>query len=224
MEFYFAYPPPVPYTTTYLHGPRQHPALSHIPHPHIPGLPHLPHLLPSLPSHNPDLEIHTPRADVRESASAYVLDIELPGVHRREDLELKWLNRRALLLKASVVRPEIPEEAAAAAAAAAPGGAGETSITTPAAPAAEALKGGEAPVEEKKKEEKEEAKAEASVHLTLRERKIGTLERAFDFPVDVDHAGLIAKLQYGVLRIVLPKVGHEAAHGLGQVEVEHTGQ
>jgi HSP20 family protein len=60
------------------------------------------------------------------------------------------------------------------------------------------------------------------VHLLVQERQIGQYHRAFSLPVDIDHEALVAKLQFGVLRITLTKEKQEQVKEKA-IEVEHTG-
>jgi HSP20 family molecular chaperone IbpA len=62
------------------------------------------------------------------------------------------------------------------------------------------------------------------VHLVVRERKIGTFARAFNFPVVVDQDATKARLGFGVIRLTVPKKGSSPQHQLKEVEVEHAGQ
>jgi HSP20 family molecular chaperone IbpA len=131
-----------------------------------------------------------PRSDIRESKSTFYLDVELPGVAEEEQLKLKWLGSRTLLLRATVTRAATPEDGVS------------TKQSQEDAP--ETTKSGT--TEDTKKAEKAGAKPDEGVYLTLGERQIGTLGRAFNFPVDVDHDSVTAKLYAGVLRLTVPKV------------------
>lgn len=57
----------------------------------------------------------------------------------------------------------------------------------------------------------------------MHERLIGDVLRAFNFPVDVDRDSTTAKLDAGLLRVIIPKVEHEQIEHV-QVPVEHEEQ
>ncbi|KAF2098685.1 HSP20-like chaperone [Rhizodiscina lignyota] len=65
-----------------------------------------------------------------------------------------------------------------------------------------------------------EGEPETAVHQLVREREIGTLVRAFEFPVAVDREKLKAKLSSGLLSLVVPKA-EEAKVEHKDVEVDH---
>merc|ERR1712000_423650 len=115
------------------------------------------------------------------------------------------------------------EEASAEAGA----GGGTIEPTPTPATAAGGGEGQEAPQEESQREEravggssgppsaqgdeatkKAEAAAKKEPHLTVHERQIGDMMRAFNFPVDVDRDNTHAKLDAGLLRVTVPKVMH----------------
>jgi HSP20 family molecular chaperone IbpA len=165
--------------------------------------------------HDKDLDAHQPKTDVRETTKNFYLEVELPGVKEHTELRLRWTNSRTLLLTSKTTRPEIPDEelveepplpAAAAAA------------TPAAAPAAE---GAEVEAAQQNGETAAPAAAAAATeeptpkpklvqpHLTIHERLVGEMIRAYSFPVDVDRDSTHAKLEAGILRVVVPKVVHE---------------
>lgn len=121
----------------------------------------------------------TPHCDIRESNSAYCLDVELPGLRDKKDVKLKWTGARSLFIDASIQRQPLPEEA----------------IDLSEGSSSEADGHGK---RDKKKEEK-------PVHFLKRERKTGEFARGFNFPVDVEQEETVAKLAYGILTITVPK-------------------
>jgi HSP20 family molecular chaperone IbpA len=62
---------------------------------------------------------------------------------------------------------------------------------------------------------KAESAAKKEPHLTVDERQIGDMMRAFNFPVDVDRDNTHAKLDAGLLRVTVPKMMH------GDAKVRH---
>lgn len=51
-----------------------------------------------------------PQTDIRETKSAYYLDIELPGLRDKNDVKLKWTGERSLFIDAAIQREALPEE------------------------------------------------------------------------------------------------------------------
>lgn len=132
-------------------------------------------------------DIYNPCTDIRETIKHYYIEVELPGAVT-EDFSLKWTNPRTLLLQAEVKRPEIKEDSASV------------------APGAEMQQDAAA----SKSKDTHEA-----IHILSPERRIGTFARAFHFNVEVDQENVEAKLQRGLLRIVVPK------HESGRKEAKH---
>jgi HSP20 family molecular chaperone IbpA len=216
MSFLF-YPDIEPYPTTYVS--HTYPEKGHHLH-HVP-LPYMAHKLHRT-FHDRDLDVHQPKADVRETLKSFYLEVELPGIKDKSELHLRWTSMRTLLVTSKTARPEIPEEELA-----------EVPVVKAANPATE-LKV-EAPDtdhhEEAKVSTDESRKSSTSSpsttrkepHLTVHERLIGEVLRAFNFPVDVDRDNTHAKLDAGLLRIIIPKVEHEQVEHV-QVPVHHDEQ
>jgi len=205
-----------PYPKT--HIPQSYPEKGHHLH-HIP-FPFMAHNLYAK-FHDKDEDVHQPKTDVRETTKNFYLDVELPGIKEHTDLKLRWNNERSLLLTSKTHRPEIPE--------------GELIEEPPLAPAEEVVapaatpqENGQAPnggpptataqTEESQVQVAPNPPPKASQkpklhepHLTIHERLIGDMVRGFTFPVDVDRDNTHAKLDAGILRIVVPKVVHAAA-------------
>lgn len=178
MAFFYPYPNIDPFPTTYV--AHTYPEKGHHLH-HVP-LPYLAHKAHQF-VHDKDLDVHLPKADLRETPKNFYLEVELPGVKDKSELHLRWTTLRKLLVTTQTARSVIPEEELAD------------------APAAEA------PATETPAADKTPVKQEP--HLTVHERAIGEIMRAFNFPVDVDRDNTHAKLDAGLLTIVVPKVEHE---------------
>ncbi|PSR82910.1 HSP20-like chaperone, partial [Coniella lustricola] len=123
-----------------------------------------------------------PQTDVRETATAYHLDIELPGLRNKSDVRLKWTGGRTLYIEAAIKCQPLPEEALLSSA-----------------------NGSLAGKNKSEASDKNHSKEEKPVQFVKRERKTGEVARAFNFPVDVKQDETIAKLAYGVLTITVPK-------------------
>lgn len=203
----FYYYSPEPFETT--HIPKSH---HHVP----PPLKHAQRAVHDLIHPFGDgYPLPVPHCDIRETPSAYHLDVELPGLRDRNDVRLKWTGARSLFVDASIRRPTLPEEEEAV----------DTSRHS--AEQVETPKSEDGKEENKhnpKQESKEkvEKKQHKTVHLLRHERKIGEFARGFNFPVDVDQDKTVAKLAYGVLTIVVPKKEKDQEKHK-DVEIEHAG-
>jgi len=175
MAFFYPYPNVDPYPTTYV--AHTFPEKGH--HLHNVPIHYLAHKAHSF-VHDKDLDVHLPKADLRETPKNFYLEIELPGTKDKSELHLRWTTMRTLLVTTKTARSEIPESELA---------------DVPAAETAAA--------------DKTTVKQEP--HLTVHERAIGEVMRAFNFPVDVDRENTHAKLDAGLLTVVVPKVEHEEA-------------
>jgi len=189
---------PDPYPTLYLQRS--------FPEHHAP-FEHARHRISDIFEHAAEQIIRTPRADVRETAGNYYIDIELPGLESKEQLKLKWISTRSLLLNAHITRSSIDESS--------------IDNTAGGAASAPAQTGGDSNSEQKPNRAKNEVPM-TPVHLMIRERHIGEFARAFSFPVDIDREALTAKVKYGLLTITIPKIHSEKAE-FKEIKVEHSG-
>ena len=182
---------PDPYQTTWVsqHYPEHHHPLEHTRHSISRALGNIAHDF----THSPwaDHAMISPRSDIRESAATFYIDFEVPGLADEKKVTLKWLGDRTLLLRAAVGRGTTPEDR-----------------DPPQQPDENKAEGkGQATHDKKLEQEGTKASESAqSVYLTLGERRVGTVGRAFSFPVDVDHDKVTAHLHAGVLRLTVPKV------------------
>ncbi|KAJ9607813.1 hypothetical protein H2200_007892 [Cladophialophora chaetospira] len=191
---------------------------------HLSSIPYVAHNLYSK-FHDKDMDAHQPRTDVRETMKNFYLEVELPGVKDHEELRLRWTNSRTLLLSSRIPRPEIPEEelleepvvpvtpSVATIETGPPNGEATVTTTTPAGEEHESTPNAPPTTPPKPKL--------LPPHLTIHERLIGEMLRGFTFPVDVDRDTTHAKLDAGVLRIVVPKVVHEAPIAGAEGEEKH---
>ncbi|KIW95316.1 uncharacterized protein Z519_03900 [Cladophialophora bantiana CBS 173.52] len=209
-----------PYPTT--HISHTYPEPGHHLH-HIP-IPYMAHKAYSK-FHDKDEDVHQPKTDVRETVTNFYIEVELPGIKEHTELRLRWTSDRTLLLTSKTHRPDIPEEelveepgpppvvaapVPASAETMAENGAPPASQEAPAAeaeaaPTATAAAAPAAPAPAAAPAE-EHAPKKHEPHLTVHERQVGEMIRAYNFPVDVDRDNTHAKLDAGLLRIVVPKV------------------
>lgn len=189
MAYFYPYPEIEPYPTT--HVAHTYPEKGHHLH-HIP----IPYLVNKAHKvfHDHDTEVHVPKADIRETLKNFYLEVELPGIKDKSELHLRWTSTRTLLVTSKTHRPDIPEselldeqqpET------------GDATIT-------------QAPDHQQTHPE-QEAHVKREPHLTVHERPIGDMMRAFNFPIDVDRDNTHAKLDAGLLKIVVPKLVHGKA-------------
>lgn len=234
----FYYYTPEPYHTT--HIPKHHhhvvpPPLKHAVHDFVHPF-------------GDGYQVPAPPCDIRETKTAYYLDVELPGLRDKGGVRLRWTGTRSLFVDAKIQRDKLPDgeeakkeggvAAAATAAVAAPGGVVQEGKVTPSPAEADqegpssssSSSSSESDKKKKKKskgkgKKKSTKKEEKKVHFLKKERKIGEMARAFNFPVDVDQDKTVAKLAYGVLSVVVPKkVKHaEEEEGQRNIEIEYAG-
>jgi len=164
-------------------------------HPHHAPMGYLGHKVQKL-LHDKDLDVHRPRVDVRETPSHFYIDIDVPGVADPANINVRWTSMRNVLITTKVERPPIEEEKAKEEA---PESAKEIEQTPTSPPS----------VEKTETERSAPPPSGSEPHLTVQERQIGTIMRAFNFPVDVDRDATTAKLNAGVLRLRVPKMTEE---------------
>ncbi|KIW20008.1 hypothetical protein PV08_00583 [Exophiala spinifera] len=196
MAFLYAYPDVDPYPTTHVAHtfPEKGHHLRHIP---IPYLAHKAHKI----FHDKDQDVHVPRTDVRETPKSFYVEVELPGIKDKTELHLRWTSTRTLLVTSKITRPEIPESEMVYDP--------DTEGILEPTPTEEERE--ERPVEGGEAKKEEETPAKLEPHLTVHERLIGDYMRAFNFPVDVDRDETHAKLDAGLLKVIVPKLTHGTA-------------
>ena len=169
----------------------------------------------------------TPRFDVREAASAYELQGELPGI-KQEDIEIEFVDANTLVVKGrserSARKSNIEEKGKAidqANTAAINDDASEKSSSSyrkpsveedyvdageeadKATPSSATVEGGNTTIAQAPKDEEPQHKYWVS------ERSVGHFERRFSFPGKVDQNAVKASLENGILSIVVPKAAKQ---------------
>jgi HSP20 family molecular chaperone IbpA len=158
---------------------------------HSHGLGSLLHYLDE--SHSKLEENATPDLDVRETSSTYFLDVELPGVtDKKNDLLIQWASSRTLVIEGQLRRSDIAREW------------GEHSKQLDSKSSVD--------VHEEHHDPKQEPKPEQP-NLIFKERSVGKFRRSFTFPVDIESTKLRAKLEDGLLKIMVPKQKHDDRSG-----------
>ncbi|RFU31268.1 hypothetical protein B7463_g5076, partial [Scytalidium lignicola] len=137
-----------------------------------------------------------PRFDVIETEDRYLLDGELPGVEKKSQVTVEWLQNQVLIIRAVVtpVKWAALEKAEA----------GEE--TQEGAPA----ESQENAATKTNKAEGKATKPSFPRHL-VNERKFGEFQRSFTFPAAVDADAMTATLEDGILKIEVPKKEQQPA-------------
>lgn len=173
----------------------------------------------------PSKRSFTPRFDVREAASAYELQGELPGI-KQEDIEIEFADANTLVIKGSSERSTTKsnvedkgkaiEQINTTANDDAVSEHSSTSYRRPsvedeyvdagkesanASPSSATIKAN--PVAEAPKADEPQHK------YWLSERHVGHFERRFSFPGKVDQDAVNASLKNGILSIVVPKAAKQ---------------
>jgi HSP20 family molecular chaperone IbpA len=159
-----------------------------------------------------DYPLPTPNTDIRESRSAYYIDVELPGIQDKRDVVLKWTALTTLYLEANIKRQPTPEEFEAQKQ--------DGPVSRPQSPSPERASEESTEGQDGKKKH---SKREKPVHTIKRERRVGRFARAFAFPVAVDQEKVTAKLAYGILSITVPKKVETADPEHKHVDIDHAG-
>jgi HSP20 family molecular chaperone IbpA len=148
-------------------------------------------------------EHNVPDAEIRETRTAYYLDIELPGVGDKNSIGIAWMSPRLLVVEGLIGRVDVEAKLDADT------NGGQSNATHA---------HGDSDVRQGTKGSHEAAPPKNEKQpwhdvMTLSERRIGAYSRHFTFACDVDNKALRAKLRDGLLGIVVPKVEHNIELG-----------
>jgi HSP20 family molecular chaperone IbpA len=170
--------------------------------------------------------VFLPNFDIRETADAYYLEGEFPGVRDRDSIFIEHLGSRGLLIEARSKKLDLSREwgigthlgsGDVAPSSLGPGGFGRAQADEHSeARAAKAVEGKASKVG--KDQKGGEQPAGLRVHDCLSERPVGCLQRSFTFPEPVDYKNLKARLKDGLLRVRVPKVA--GASGADRFTIE----
>lgn len=152
----------------------------------------------------------TPDCDIRESKTAYHIEIEVPGVRDRKSIQVVWISPRILQIDGVAARPHLK---------------GDRSEVV--------LGFGLNGIAKDEKIHKEDSGSDSQcqkcadrdneselTNIVRGERKIGSWRRFFTLPVDCDATTLKAKLDAGLLHISVSKHEGTVAEGAQMVEIE----
>ena len=146
---------------------------------------------------------NVPDADIRETRTAYYLDIELPGVGDKDSINIAWLSPRLLVVEGLIGRLEVE---------------GNLNSVNDRGHPNGAHKNGDSDDQQSMKGAQEAVQPQSGNQpwhdvVTVSERRIGVYSRQFTFACDVANAALRAKLRDGLLSVVVPKVEHNLEFG-----------
>ncbi|KAF8423419.1 heat shock protein 30 [Tirmania nivea] len=154
----------------------------------------------------------TPSFDVIETKDAYILEGELPGLRDKRAVDIEFTNHQTLLVKGKIEATAAQSEAKQITS----GEKHHEEVTRPKTPPKPTVeddideddKKSNIPTsttvsrQEKKSEQPPEKE---QIRYWISERTIGSFQRTFSFPGLVDQDKVTAKLENGVLTIVVPK-------------------
>ncbi|KAH8658155.1 HSP20-like chaperone [Xylariales sp. PMI_506] len=112
------------------------------------------------------LPTFTPKFDLQETPSTYILHGELPGIDK-EHINIQFTDEQTLSISGKVEHKEVSTHT------------------------------------EKQQQQQQQQKPKARYWIS--ERSYGEFARSFSFPSTVDPAGVVAKLDNGILNVVVPK-------------------
>ncbi|KAF7721187.1 hypothetical protein EC973_005134 [Apophysomyces ossiformis] len=133
-----------------------------------------------------------PATDLKETATAYELRAEVPGV-KKEDIEIELADNNTLILRGSVQHSSETSSAQQVSQ--------EAGTSVESAEGAAEGAGGEA------QGRAVVQASEQTPHWWTNERMRGTFRRSFTFPTSVDAEAIKASCQDGILTITVPKSG-----------------
>ncbi|KAG0136785.1 HSP20-like chaperone [Tuber indicum] len=178
----------------------------------------------------PPRKSFSPRFDVRETANAYIVEGELPGITDRSNISVEFTRRGNMVVRgrvdrsSTIVAPQAQPQTPSSSPSQQTSGKedkGEDptiedvpdeddwmgitdSSTEKARVEGEAAKVGN-PAEGKEQPRGKTEKGEEWPKRLLSERSVGGFARSFSFPAVIDHDAVTASLQHGILRVVVPK-------------------
>jgi len=131
----------------------------------------------------------SPNFDIHETPKEYVLEGELPGLDKN-NLNIEFSDSNALIIRGKIEKKYT--------AGVPPGQRLEGTQMKGAITEGEKKEGD-------KKEEDEAKQDEEQVKYWVSERTVGSFQRSFNFPGEIDQDNVKANLENGILKIVVPK-------------------
>lgn len=197
---------------------------------------HAPKPAPTPRNHNRSNRAFSPNFDVYETADAYVLEGDLPGVSDKKSIDIEFADETTLMIRGRVDRPVKTPRPAPVSEKTQEAEAGEkrkslnptvedtddeddfTMVRTPSSSSVNSSISSRT-IESEKKEEKteEDVQEPPRKKFLISERTFGSYQRSFTFQVPVETEQVKATLEDGLLRVVVPKV---LVKGVRTIEVE----
>jgi len=153
-----------------------------------------------------------PKFDIKETEKAYVLEGEMPGIERK-NVGIEWADDNTLVVKGRTEsyreegdKPKAIEANTQAEASGALPAAKATKETTTdtSKPAETTSDTAMTTTNNNDQVAKQSEESKPTYHLT--ERRVGSFQRVFSFPGEVQHDAVKASLKNGVLTVTIPKV------------------
>src|SRR5947207_2934645 len=129
-------------------------------------------------------EAFTPVFDVREGPFAYFLEGEFPGVRDKGAISIEWSGHRSLVVRAVISHLELEAEW------------GEEIV---------GYDEHVADTEQMSHHRHHGEKSPKRIKSWIHERNLGEFERTFTFPTEIEPSGLRARLEQGLLKVLVPK-------------------
>lgn len=152
---------------------------------------------PGTSSADTSIRAFSPNFDVHETPKEYVLEGELPGLEdKKKNLSIEFTDTNTLVVRGKIERsfqsgtPPKGLEGATMKGAITESGEGSHKDSK------------EVNVEKKRKESGQD---EEQVKYWVSERTVGSFQRSFSFPGEINQDGVKATLDNGILKIVVPK-------------------
>lgn len=153
----------------------------------------------------------SPNFDVRETAEAYFLEGEFPGINGAHALKVEWLDGNSLRVTGHIYKTDLEAEwAAYILCKTSP----EPAVRDQACGAVvqSASENNFLPLARSSHEDHRDPSPKDDMPKEwLSERAVGDFVRTFDFPAAVDTAGIRVKLHQGLLRMMVPKADPRAS-------------
>lgn len=133
-----------------------------------------------------------PDVDVRDAVTEYLIDMEVPGIQNPHEISVSWTSTRSLVISGNIAGPE---------------------------------PGKVVPEKHENKTGTRDANGswkDSEPHgpeIILQERRIGPFRRRFNFPDEANMEKLTAKLEAGLLKVRVPKIGLSVTK-TGKVDVQ----
>lgn len=173
--------------------------------------------------HDGGLASWTPDSDVRETKTAYHIEIEVPGVSDKKAVHIAWLSPRILQVEGAAVRPDLargrdqddkPKWESGGAGAAANGETKKAHIGQSADTSAKSAQ------DSRPCQKCADNENEMTTRIIHGERKIGSWRRLYTLPVGCDMTTLKAKLDAGLLQVSVLKQEGLVGEGMKSIEIE----